>query len=140
MKARSIIDPIKTFLYELERLSHDYEELTDTDVREAIHLTLNYFFIWGKKSDQFPVSYCMLSRAGDQAVARVVERFISVVDDYPNIARTPLGQARLDLIQDPDLKTPNGNIYDVFIGHINKPLPPAPLPDDLFYEGDYDGS
>ena len=41
------------FFAELEQISGNHDELTDTDVREALHLTLNYYFVWGKPRSRF---------------------------------------------------------------------------------------
>ncbi len=129
---------IERFYCELDRLADDYEELTDTDVREALHLTLNYFFIWGMKSSIYPISYGMFSLEGDRAVARSVENFLEGVHSCSEMSNTPVGQPRLNLLQNFEIKTPSGRQYDEFIGHADKPLPQEPLPDYLFSEGDYD--
>ncbi|UBF30326.1 hypothetical protein K9N68_34520 (plasmid) [Kovacikia minuta CCNUW1] len=46
MKQTSISNAVEVLFCKLEILSTDHDELTDTDVREAIHLTLNYFTGW----------------------------------------------------------------------------------------------
>ncbi len=129
---------IRDFFTELERLSEEYEELTDTDVRENIHHTLNYFFIWNNQRDQLPCYYSMFSLEGDRAVAHTVEKFLTAADECAEIINTPLGQARLNLLQNRNLKTPKGEEYDLFIGHTDEPLPPEPLPEYMFHEGEYD--
>ncbi|WP_221901958.1 hypothetical protein [Bathymodiolus platifrons methanotrophic gill symbiont] len=55
-------NPIEVFFNELRLLAEKYEELTDTDVREDLHLTLNYFFVWKKEDSSYPISYGMFSK------------------------------------------------------------------------------
>ncbi|HKX31769.1 MAG TPA: hypothetical protein VJ302_29055 [Blastocatellia bacterium] len=129
---------IEKFYQELDNISNEYEELTDTDVREAIHLTLNYFFVWGKKDRELPTSYSMFRIEGDRAVAQAVKNFLVAAADSSEIANTPLGQPRLDLLQNHEIETPNGSQYDEFIGHADQPLPPDPLPAYLFRVKDDD--
>jgi len=134
----SINSAIKTLYTELERLSETYDELTDTDVRESLHMTLNYFFVWGKELDRLPISYGMFSREGDKAIANIVNGFLSSVSSMTELDEISVGKERLDLLQNPEIRTPNGCQYDDFIGHADEPLSPEMLPEDLFEEGDYD--
>ena len=39
-------DLVATLYAELEEIEQDHDELTDTDVREALHVALNYYFVW----------------------------------------------------------------------------------------------
>jgi hypothetical protein len=126
------------FFSDLELLSQKYEELMDTDVRDAIHLTLNHFFIWGGENSLFPVTYGMFSLEADQAVAQIIRRFITDANDFAKTNELPYGQARLDLLQNPAITTPGGHRYDEFIGHVDRPLPQESLPEYLFEEGEYD--
>jgi hypothetical protein len=137
MKSQSAVEIVRAFFSELEQLSYQYKELTDTDVRETLHITLNYFFIWEKKHYKFPVNYCMFTREGNVAVAHIVESFLRAMNNCSSVASVPLGQARLDLLQNSDIKTPGGHLYDEFIGHVDKPLLLTPLSEGLFEE-DYD--
>jgi len=134
----SLNHSIKALYIELERLSEIYEELTDTDVRESLHMTLNYFFVWGKELDTLPISYGMFSLEGDKAVAQAVNAFLSSVSSIPEVNNIPLGGERLGFLQNSNITTPGGCQYDEFIGHADEPLSPNALPEDLFDEGDYD--
>ncbi len=129
---------IRTLFCELEKVADSHDELTDTDVREALHMSLNRFFVWGKPLDRLPTSYGMFSREGDEAVARAVSNFLFSVNSIPELSVTQLGQSRLNRLQNPNIFTPNGCQYDYFIGHADEPLPPDELPEDLFDDGDYD--
>lgn len=121
----------------MESLTEEFEELTDTVVREALHQTLNYFFVWGENTDKLPINYGMFSLKGDEAIAKVINKFLSV--SIPNVtsAGIPVGQSRLDLLQDESLTNPGGSYYDLFIGY-REPLPPENLPNYYFIPGDYE--
>ena len=121
----------------LEGVEAEHDELTDTDVRESIHLVLNYFFVSGKDDRPSPTAYGMFSPEGDAAVSAVVQKFLAAVGAIREIERYPLGQARLDLLQNPKLTTPQGRMYDEFIGHTDAPIAQQELPTYL-YEPDYD--
>jgi|TARA_R110001583_G_scaffold8687_1_gene41294 hypothetical protein len=126
---------IKALFVELEQLSKEFDELRDTDVRESLHIILNYYFVWGKELDQRPISYGMFTLEGDRSVAKVVDTFLSSISFFDDI---PLGKERLNLLQNSEIKTPEGFQYDDFIGHVDVPLLPDELPEDLFEVGIYD--
>lgn len=131
-------DAIRDLYEEFERLSEIHDELMDTDVRESLHLTLNYFFVWGKAVDRIPVSYGMFSMEGDRAVENAVNRFLTSICATLELRQVPVGKDRLLLLQNPELSTLGGCQYDDFIGHSDVPLPPDDLPEDLFDIGYYD--
>lgn len=73
---------IKALFVGLEQLSKEFEEVTDTDVRESLHMPLNYCFL-----DQRPVSYGMFSLEGDKSVAQVVDTFLSSVSSFSDVPK-----------------------------------------------------
>jgi hypothetical protein len=133
----SVRDAVLALYTELEQLSAEHEELTDTDVREAIHETLNYAFVWGKPLSALPVSYGMFSREGDEAVADIVSRFLARVAPLAQREGLQPGKARLDTLQDESIVAPDGAQFDLFIGQVDHPLPPQPLNARRFQPGDY---
>ena len=133
-----LIDALCRLFNELERISGEHEEVTDTDVREALHLTINYYFVWGKPRFRVPCNFGMFSAEGDRLVGKAVQEFLDAVGELDELAAIPVGQARLDLLQRADLSTAGGMQYDEFIGHRASPIEPEPLPELLFLEGDYD--
>jgi hypothetical protein len=122
----------------LEELSEEYEELTDTDVREALHETLNYYFIWAKPCDHLPCNYAMFTEDGDRAVAEVVTEFLKKATALATQHGIPVGRDRLAILQDETIETPRGEQYDLFIGYVNEPLAPEPLHASRFERGDYE--
>lgn len=114
----------------LEAIADQHEELTDTETREALHKTLNYYFIWAAPCDKFPLRYAMYTRAGDDAVAEVVAEFLHNATVLARQHRIAVGSDRLELLQDASIRTPHGECYDLFIGHADAPLEPEmPAPE-----------
>ena len=138
MTSEAILNAIKALYTEFDRQSEIYEELMDTDVRESIHMTLNYYFVWGNELDRLPISYGMFSYEGDKSVANVVNSFLSYVSNSSELSEIPVGKERLAMLQNLKITTLGGYQYDDFIGHSDEPLPSDELPEDLFEEGDYD--
>lgn len=128
---------IKTFFSELVRLSIRFPELTDTEVRESLHLVLNHFFVWGEPIQNLPVSYGMFSAEGDQSVAKAVNELLISVHTTPDLSKIPKGKPRLDLLQ-VERPVVDDRYYDEFIGHADQPLPLKPLASYLFESGEYD--
>lgn len=126
---------VVALLEEPERISHEHEELTDTDVRESMHLALNWYFVWGQDRSRFPRSFGMFSAEGDMLVAGAVRQFLDAADESGELASIPVGQARLDVLQADTAVTADGTLYDEFIGHRDTPLPAEPLPQHMFQAG-----
>ena len=129
---------VVALLEELERISHEYEEVTDTDVRESMHLALTWYFVWAQERTRFPRSFGMFSAEGDRLVAEAILRFLKAAEKSGEMSSMPVGQARLEVLQADSAATANGMRYDEFIGHRDRPLPAEPLPEHMFIEGDYE--
>lgn len=123
---------------ELESISYRFEELTDTDVRDSIYITLNFYFVWGQSTDSFPKCFEMFSKEGDESVKAALEHFLTSVRESGELEDISPGQARLDLLQTKEIKTRRGNMYDLFIGSGEAPLPLAPLPRSMFDDPEYE--
>ena len=135
MSHSDIQDLVVRLMSELDHLSLDHEEVTDTDVRESIRATLNYFFIWGQDGP-IPSSFGMSSLEGDQAITTILTRFITEAKHLPAVDSRPVGSERLHMLQDAKLISPNGHTYDMFWGHVDEPLPSEPLHSIYFEPGD----
>lgn len=131
-------DDYAMLLDELEAISLSHEEVTDTETSDALHQVINFCFVWGRKLDELPRNFRMATRQGDELVLGAITRFLYHIQKSPELASIPLGQARLDFLQQAGVSTRKGEKYDLFIGHRDTPLPPEPLPKDLFTEGEYD--
>lgn len=138
MNADEVTQAALRFYQALEDIGEEHEEVTEIDVREAIHDCLNLHFIWGHSWESLPVNYEMFSPEGDAAVAEAVESFLT--DAVPAVEKNdiPVGRPRLALLQDTSLRTRGGSRYDLFIGHVEKPLSASPLHVSRYRRGDYE--
>lgn len=130
---------VQEFYEELSSLAQRFDELTDTDVREALSATLDYFFVWGKSDPRgMPVCYEMFSAEGDKAVSEVVNKFVSKALKSANQLGMSPGKPRLNALQDQSIVTSEGLTYDYFIGHADAVGSAEPLWDGRFEAGEYD--
>jgi hypothetical protein len=132
-------DLVATLYAELEGIDQEHDELTDTDVRESLHVALTYYFVWGKPLDRLPINYAMFSAAGDAAVTKTVNQFLREAVPVADASAIPVGQARLDILQDASIKTPGDNEFDFYIGSVDTPLPPEAPWEGRFQPGEYEG-
>lgn len=127
-------------LYEdLETTAGLHDELTDTDVREALAETLNFYFVCGRADQRgVPCTYEMFSAAGDKAVAVVVNRFLEEASECLKLAPLDVGQPRHDVLRDASIRTSGGSGHELFIGGLDAPMPVEPLWEGRFEPGEYD--
>jgi hypothetical protein len=119
-------------LDELESIAREHEELTDTDVREAIHVTLNLHFVWGHPHLRFPQRFGMFSEEADMRIAAALTKFLDGAQRIGLFEAISPGQERLDFLQSQDVVASGGMRFDELIGHRRTPLPPEPLPAALY--------
>jgi hypothetical protein len=129
---------IVALLEQLERISHEHEEVTDTDVRELVHLTLTWYFVWAQNRSRFPRSFGMFSAEGDRLVAGAIGGFLDEAEQSGELVSIPVGQARLNALQAATSVTSDGMHYYELIGHRDTPLSAEPLPEHMFAVGDYE--
>lgn len=134
-----VINEIVLSLYEkLESLLDSHNELTDTEVRESIHLVLTYYFVWNNDLTEFPKSFCMFDKEGDDAVGTAIHEFLNTIKRDSALGDIGVGIERLDYLQNEELVTPGGRHYYDFIGIRKTPIKIDCLPEYLFEEGDYE--
>jgi hypothetical protein len=126
------IAAIVALLDELETIADTHDELWDTDVREAMAVALNEYFVLGQPYDTLPVRYSMFSRAGDELIAAAMARFLERVAAATDLAAFTPGQPRLDLLQSTDAVSSTGKFYDEFWGHVEAPLERGAVPPLMF--------
>ena len=125
------------FLDELEKISEEHNELTDTDVRERLHEVINYYFIWGKPIESnFPKCFGMFSSEGDKKIFKVVRHFIQDAVKHANTEKLEVGEQRNSVIESPKALTSTGNAYDFFLGSSDCALPPEKPALDEFYKNE----
>jgi hypothetical protein len=123
------------FLDELEKISEEHDELTDTDVRERLHEVINYYFIWEKPmAPDFPKRFGMFSAEGDKKIFNVARAFIEEGVRLANTEVIKIGEQRNSAIENPKAQTSTGNSYDLFLGSSDNALPPEKPTSDEFYK------
>ena len=125
-------------LEQLARISDEHDEVLDTDVREAMRLTVSWYFVWGQPRTRFPRSFGTSSADGDRQVADALNAFLDAAERSRDGVRIPQGQPRLDILQSDAAQTAAGATYDEFVGHADTLTPAAPLPEHMFEEAAYD--
>lgn len=134
----SLRDAVGHLYQALEDLAQDHEELTDTDVREALAETLNHYFTWEQPQETMPETYFMFSAKGDRGVANAVAEFLAEALPAAHAEGVGPGQPRHDVLQDDSISTDNGETYDLFIGQSDEPRPVTALLAVRFEPGEYD--
>lgn len=134
----SLRDAVGHLYQALEDLAQDHEELTDTDVREALAETLNHYFTWEQPQETMPETYFMFSAKGDRGVAHAVAEFLAEALPAAHAEGVGPGQPRHDVLQDDSISTDNGETYDLFIGQSDEPRPVTALHAIRFEPGEYD--
>ncbi len=129
---------VVALLEHLERIMSEHEEVTDTDVRDSIHLALTYYFVWAQELQEIPRSFGMFSAEGDRLVASAILEFLHAVERSEELPNIPVGQPRFDLLQADSAVTASGARYDLFYGYRDAPIPLEPLPKIMFEEDDYE--
>lgn len=130
---------VRKLYYTLSEIESEHDDVTDTDVREALHEVVTFGFVWGRRLPASLRTLRMLSREGD---ARVISAVVSFLRDADGLfAGVRFGQERLDVLQDRDIYPE----YDLFFGHTDEPLGHTDEPliaeelsKDLFEEPEYE--
>lgn len=80
----------------------------------------------------------MFSADGDHRITGALHAFLNDVAIKAFQESTPVGEPRLQSLQDASIVTPSGRLYDEFIGNVDSPLPNHDLPRHMMEEGEYD--
>jgi hypothetical protein len=87
----TIREAVSGLLTAFDQISETHEEILDTDVREAMHHALNYYFVWGHDRSLKPRHYRMFTPDGNRLVAQAIERFLDSVEASGELSRVPPG-------------------------------------------------
>ena len=118
---RHMKNVLKRLLDNLDEISQQHEEVSDTDVREQMHVAIRKGFIKPEAKYIVPSKFGMFSSGGDRRVREAIVKFLA----DPELAvvskacQTP--QARLDWFQDVSVPSSAGNTYDEYFGHAEEP-------------------
>jgi hypothetical protein len=120
----SFLDCYKQFLSELEQISDEHDEVTDTDVRQRLRAVINYYFVWGLPiADDFPKRYALFSEQGDSRVYQAVHKFIVEAVAAAEQEGLSQGEARHKALENEDATTERFASYGEFLGSVEEVLP-----------------
>ncbi len=123
------------FLNALESIAEQYDELTDTDVRERLREVIEYYFVWNNEvDDRFPQKYAMFSAQADALVASAIRSFIEQAQQL--VRDVEVGDDRNHLLENFDIETLSGAYFDEFIGSTDQAFEEQPPSSDDYY-GNY---
>ena len=124
---------LKCFLQNLSDISLRFQDVTDTDVREALFRVINFHFIWDLRLPSEPKRFMMLNPDGDRAVATAVNQFFLQLSDSDASLLSP-GIERHNFIHNHAVRTDDGLDYERFLGTGELTPPKVPLPTLYFTE------
>ena len=104
---------LKRLLNQLDAISNDYEEISDTDVREQMAEAIYHGFIVQTPGYTLPAEFGMFQPAGDTAVRAALAEFLPAACR----AGIPTPQQRFAAFQDASVLSDAGNPYDEYFGH-----------------------
>jgi hypothetical protein len=108
---------LEFLLNEMDKILKEFEEVTDTDVREQMNEAIYHSLIEPKEDYILPNEFGMFSEEGNASVRAALSVFIDRASDDANELGLYTPQARLDAFQDIDVCSKEGNTYDEYFGH-----------------------
>jgi hypothetical protein len=112
---------LKRLLDDLDGISRQHEEVSDTDVREQMYVAIRKGFIVPEAGYIVTPTFGMFSRRGDRRVREAIVKFLADPDlaTASKACQTP--QARLNWFQDGDVRSSTGTVYDEDFGYSEEP-------------------
>jgi hypothetical protein len=105
------------FLQRLEELGRQYEELYDSDVRQAIGNAVMDGFVRARAGFVVPTDLGMFSEKANGALREAIQGYLAAANERAGELGIVAFRDRLAAVQRPDVRTPEGNDYDEFLGH-----------------------
>ena len=122
---------LKRFFQDLSDISERFDDVTDTEVREALFRIINYHYIWDLPLPAEPKRFLMLHADGDRVVAEAVGTFFRHLFESDAMLLPP-GLERHKFIHDHEVQADDGSRYERFIGAGDLVPPKVPLPNYYF--------
>jgi hypothetical protein len=109
---------LKSLLNAMDKIAEDFEEVTDTDVREqmrrdAIHKTI----IEPQATYVLPDEFGMFSPEGNGKVKAALAKLIKAARAEIKKAKVATPKARMAAFQDIEVESRNGATYDEYFGY-----------------------
>ncbi len=108
---------LSSLLNEMGKIAKEFEEVSDTYVREQMSEAIYHSFIEPLAGYILPNEFGMFSNEGNVAVRAALVKFVVEANIEADRLRLQTPQIRLDAFQDNDVQSLEGNTYDEYFGH-----------------------
>jgi hypothetical protein len=106
---------LKALLNTLDKIAEEFEEVTDTDVREQMRETIEKALLEPVAGYQLPDEFGMFEPKGNARVKAALAKFIVSAKAEAGGLKTRAN--RLRAFQDIDVESREGNTYDEYFGY-----------------------
>ena len=130
-------EAVEAFYEGLDEVYLEYEEVTDTDVREALYYTVVRMFIELRLDSTLPTTLRMMSERGDKMLIGVVERFLDDVRSAEDSIEYSSRARRTELMFQ-DRTTRRGTWYGELLPRDALPKGEWEFPPDLLEAPEYE--
>jgi AcrR family transcriptional regulator len=110
---------LRRLLDRLDAIAEQHEEVGDTDVREAMSVTVFDGFLRPVPGFELTDRYAMFSDEGDQLVHQALAEFLPAVNQHAAEAGLTSFHQRLSAFQDGELQSTAGSYFDDYFGWAN---------------------
>ncbi|MCU0705209.1 MAG: hypothetical protein MUF18_14645 [Fimbriiglobus sp.] len=108
---------LKALLNALDKVAEDFEEVTDTDVREQMRDAVENALLAPVSGYQLPDEFGMFEAKGNAKVKAALAKFIAAAQVEADAAGLKTRADRLRAFQDIDVESRDGNTYDEYFGY-----------------------
>jgi hypothetical protein len=112
---------LKQLINTLDKVFEEHEEVGDTDVREQMYEAVHKVFIVQQEGYTLPDRFGMFSDEGEKKVRAALVKFLVHPDVLAASKSLKTPEERLAAFQDADVESSEGNTYDEYFGHSEKP-------------------
>lgn len=110
-------DALKNLLDVLDEIANEHEELFDSDVRQNMRNAIMEGFVRHRLQYEIPSDFGMFSDEGNTAVHNAIAKYVANANENADELGIVAFHDRLNAVQDPSVRSSNGNDYDEFLGH-----------------------
>jgi|WetSurMetagenome_2_1015567.scaffolds.fasta_scaffold07334_6 hypothetical protein len=107
---------LEDLLAALEAVQEESPELTDTEAREAMAAAVWHLFIAPQAGYKMPKTFFLDSARADGAVRRALQDYVRKAAKVAEESGLPSWRERLAALQNPQVASPGGYVYDDFFG------------------------
>ncbi|MGL6073060.1 MAG: hypothetical protein ACRC8S_02740 [Fimbriiglobus sp.] len=109
--------PLKALLNAMDKIAEEYEEVTDTAVREEMASAIESALLTGVAGYELPDDFGMFEPKGNAKVKVALAKFIAAALIEVEVAGLKTREDRLRAFQDDEVESSEGNTYDEYFGY-----------------------